>query len=441
MASPAATVYPWLVVLMLWWISFFNYADRQALYSVFDLLRQDPGFAGITDVQLGWLIWSFGAVYGLTAPFAGIVVDRVRRKTAILGGLHAWSLICMATALARNFPQLLLFRAAEGVGETFYYPASTALISDYHRPATRSRALGIHQTSVYVGTVAGGSLAGVLGARFGWYWSFIVFGGLGILLGIVLQRWLREPLRGASEAPAGLPGDEPARPGLPIAATLRCVLSTPTVPALMLAFIGANFVAMVLLAWIPDYVRRHFQMGLGLAGLTATGYAQLASLVGAIVGGWLADRWRRAGPAGRILVQLAGVLGAAPFVVLCGTTDVLGWFIVALTGWGLFKGLYDANIFAAVFDVVRPEARGSVAGLMNMCAWLFGGAAGPVVGALGEHIGLGRTIASAAGVYVLAGVCLAVAAAVFVAADAARAVAGHPGTGAAGPGTKGKSTS
>jgi MFS family permease len=101
---------------------------------------------GLTKVQLGWLGSSFAWVYGLGAPFAGTIVDRVQRKTAILAGLQAWSIICMATALARTFPHLLFFRAAEGLGETFYYPAATSLISDYHGQRTRSRALGIHQT-------------------------------------------------------------------------------------------------------------------------------------------------------------------------------------------------------------------------------------------------------------------------------------------------------
>src|SRR5205823_841243 len=104
------------------------------------------------------------------------------------------------------FPQLIFFRAAEGLGETFYYPASTSLISDYHGKPTRSRALGIHQTSVYAGTIAGGFFAGLIGQHYGWRWSFVVFGALGILLGFVLSRFLIEPARGAAEvAETGIP--------------------------------------------------------------------------------------------------------------------------------------------------------------------------------------------------------------------------------------------
>src|SRR5437667_6106274 len=114
---------------MLWWIALFNYADRQAIFSVFPLLEREMH---LSPVQLGLLGSSFALVYGLCAPFAGNIVDRIRRKTAILGGLWTWSLICMTTAAATNFRQLLFFRAAEGLGETFYFPASMSLISDYH---------------------------------------------------------------------------------------------------------------------------------------------------------------------------------------------------------------------------------------------------------------------------------------------------------------------
>src|SRR5947209_1053558 len=181
---------------MLWCISLFNYADRQAVFSVFPLLEKEMH---LTPVQLGLLGSSFAWVYGLSGPLAGFVVDRIRRRTAILAGLQIWSLICAATALSRNFPQLLFFRAAEGLGESIYYPASMSMVSDYHGQATRSRAMGLHQTSVYMGTVTGGFFAGLIGQYYGWRWSFIVFGGLGIVLGFVLHRFLIEPNRGAAD--------------------------------------------------------------------------------------------------------------------------------------------------------------------------------------------------------------------------------------------------
>src|ERR1017187_7753866 len=137
----ASSRYKWYVVGMLWWTVFFNYADRQAIFSVFPLLEKQMH---LSTVQLGWLGSSFALIYGLAGPFAGMVADRVRRKTAILGGLYLWSAICAATAWSRSFAQLLFFRAAEGLGEAFYFPASMSMIGDYHTGATRSRAMGLH---------------------------------------------------------------------------------------------------------------------------------------------------------------------------------------------------------------------------------------------------------------------------------------------------------
>jgi MFS family permease len=382
--------YKWYAVAMLWWIAFFNYADRQAIFSVFPLLKKE---FRLDPVQLGLLGSSFAWVYGLSAPFAGAIVDRLRRKSVILGGLHIWSLICMATALSRNFTALLFFRGAEGLGETFYFPASMSLLSDYHGQATRSRALGLHQTSVYIGTIAGGFFAGLIGQRYGWRWSFVAFGGLGILLGLVLNKWLVEPQRSPTEPrPSGSGG-----------------FLNATALLLMAAFLCANFVALVLLSWMPSFLHDKFNLGLAASGLAATLFVQLASMAGSPAGGWWADVLRRKMPGGRMLVQAIGLAAGAPFVVLCGWTRSIPLLIFALTAWGFFKGIYDANIFASIFDVIPAEARGRAAGLMNMTGWLGGGIAPVAVGFVAQQSSLSTAIMLTAAVYALGALLLAAA--------------------------------
>ncbi len=392
--------YRWHVVGMLWAISFFNYADRQAIFSVFPLLQSSMH---LSNVELGLLGSAFAWVYGLGGMFAGAMVDRIRRKTAILGGLYVWSVICAATAAVTGFRGLFVMRALEGMGEMFYFPASMSLVSDYHGQATRSRAIGIHQTSVYAGTIAGGFFAGLIGQVYGWRWSFVVFGGLGIVLGFFLNKWLLEPVRGAA--------DQEVVRELPLKDSLREIWSSKAAVLLMGAFCCANFVAVVLLTWMPKFLFERFHMSLAMAGLSATIYVQLASMCGSLAGGWLADKWRARTPGGRMLVQAIGVFGGAPCVVLCGMTQSLGWLIVSLTVWGLFKGLYDANIFASIFDTVGPETRGTAAGFMNTVGWLAGGGSAPlVIGFVSQSQGLGPSIAMASGVYLLAGILLLLAA-------------------------------
>ena len=387
---------------MLWFVSFFNYADRQALSSVLPLVQSE---LGLTLVQLGMLASAFAWIYGLSSPFSGYVADRIRRKLAILGGLQIWSLICTATALARSFPQLFLFRAAMGLGESVYFPAAMSLVSDYHGRRTRSTAMGWLQTSVYLGSIGGSFLAGLIGESYGWRASFVVFGVCGIVLGLLLSRFLIEPRRGAADKE----DPERAKPGLALErpiprAALAPLLRTPTVLLLLGAFVCANFVALVLLSWMPKFLYDRFQLSLAMAGLTATVFVQLASMVGAPLGGWLGDRFLRRSAGGRIKVQLIGVLCGAPFVLVCGQTHSVLWLVLALTAWGLFKGLYDANIFASLYDVVRPNARGTAAGLMNAVGWLAGGGAAPVVVAyIAQKSDLSFAISLTAGVYVLAG--------------------------------------
>lgn len=406
--------YRWYVVAMLWCISFFNYADRQAIFSVFPLLEKE---LGLSLVQLGLLGSAFAWVYGLSGFFAGFVVDRISRKKAILGGLYTWSVICMSTALTRGFNALFALRAAEGLGETIYYPAAVSLVSDYHGKQTRSRALGIHQTSVYGGTIAGGFFAGLIGQHYGWRWSFIVFGGLGVLLGLVLSRFLREPKRGQAD----LTEAEAATASLTLGQFFKLLGRTPTMLCLMGAFICSNFVAVVLLTWMPKFLYDRFHMGLAVAGLTATVFVQLASVAGSITGGWLADILRTKTPRGRILVQAGGVLCGAPFVAWCGMTRSVTSLVIALTLWGFCKGMYDANIFASLFDVVRPEARGTASGFLNSVGWLGGGGSAPVViGLIATGNGLSAGITLASTVYLLACALLIMAAVFFVKKDSER---------------------
>ena len=399
MPSPSVR-YRWTVVAMLWLICFFNYADRQAIFSVFPLLQREWG---LSPVQLGLLGSSFAWVYGLSGPVAGLVVDRVRRKTAILSGLQFWSIICAASALSRNFRQLVLFRAAEGLGEAVYYPASTSLISDYHGNRTRSRALGILVTSVYAGTVGGGLWAGIMAERYGWRLSFTVLGALGCILGLALLGVLREIPRGSAE-------ERPIREEhLSLREELLAVVRVPTALTLMLVFICANFVALTLLTWMPAYLYGRFHLSLGRAALIATVYPQGGSMCGAFFGGYLADKLARFTPRGRMATQAIGVFCGAPFVLLCGLTGSLQVAIAALVCWGFLKGMYDANIFASAFDVVRPGARGTVSGLMNCTGWLIGGGAAPLaIGLLSRHLGLGPAVASSALAYVFAGILLLV---------------------------------
>jgi MFS family permease len=403
--------YPWLLVGMLWFCGFFNYADRMAVNAVFPVLQTE---FQLSHFQLGMIASSFMVVYALSAPLAGFVVDRTSRRVLVSVGLGFWSLICVATGMARTYGQLLFFRAAEGLGESFYFPASTTLIADYHPPSSRSRAMSIHQTSVYVGTAGGVALAGFLAEHFGWRSPFLILGGIGTVYALWLSFWIIEPVRGKSEAkkvavsPYDPPTDEElATPPSNFWSNIGEIVSQPASALLLLAFVGANFVATAFMTWLPLFVKEQFSLGLSTSAYISTTWS-LASLFGALAGGVWGDRAaRQAG--GRIRVQAIALIAASPFVIAAAAAETVPIVALTLVGVGFCKGVYDASIFASLFDVVRPAIRGTAAGLMNTVGWTGGALAPLVIGWLSEKSGLGVAVGATAPVYLGAGCCALVA--------------------------------
>lgn len=374
-AQPRAA-YKWWVVGMLWFVCFFNYADRQAIFAVFPKLKEEFNF---DPVQLGFIGSAFMWVYAGGAPFAGYLCDRYRRKDLILGGCLFWSFVTITTGWCSKLWHFVTVRAMEGLGETFYFPASMALVSDYHGHRTRSRALSFHQSSVYVGTILGSWIGAWFAEHVGWRAGFYLFGSLGMVLALVLFRFLREPARGAADAVVEPPAAAPDSAVAPVSVgeALRLIFRSPAVPLLMLTFVLANFVATIFLTWTPTFLVEKFGFKLTSAGLSGTIFIHLASALSVPVAGWLADKLSRRFAGGRMLVQASGLLLGAAFVALVGRTTDKTTLIVAMTIFGCCKGFYDSGIFASVYDLVEPRARGTAAGLMNTVGW-GGGALGPL---------------------------------------------------------------
>jgi MFS family permease len=413
--------YKWWVVGMLWFICFFNYADRMAINAVGTVLQKQYGF---TDEDLGWIFSAFMFVYALSAPLAGLVGDRVRRKSLILGGLAVWSLVTGATGFCRRWIEFVIVRATEGLGETFYFPATMSLISDYHSKRTRSRAMGLHQTSVYAGTIGGTALAGYLAEKYGWQAPFKVFGFAGIVLAIVLLVFLREPARNEAERLEAQTFDEtPSPPPIPLLQFLRELIQTPSAVMLIAAFFGANSVAFVFVTWMPKYLADEFHMNLGTAAFSATFYFRMASILGSVIGGVLADRARMFMPGGRILSQAFGAVLGIPFIYLSGTQVEAVPLLIYLTCFGLAEGIYDANIWASMYDVIHPSRRATMLGLANMIGWFGAGLAtvGTGMAITRLHMTFGQVLSATALIYAAVALLLIVAAAVFAPRDIRRA--------------------
>ena len=388
---------------MLWFICFFNYADRVAISSVFPILQKQYHF---TKTELGWIAAAFTWVYAAFAPIAGDTGDRLPRKWVILAGLYIWSTITGLTGLCTRVWQFVAVRGAEGLGETFYFPASMALISEYHTGQTRSRAIGFHQTSIYAGTIFGGTVAGLLAEKYGWQSPFWAFALAGITLGAVLGRFVRES-----------PGNQQVRPlpeypsttvvRTPISVFLSQLCRTPTAALLLAAYFGANMVGFIPLAWMPTFVKEKFHVSLAEAGFFATVFIQSASMVGAVIGGVLADIRVRKRIQGRIEVQAAAILLGAPFLFLCGRAETKTLLVVGMCFFGLCKGMYDASLTASYYDVIPPARRSTATGIMNLIGWIGAGIGAVAVGFAVDHgFTMSAAISSTAAVYLLVGLTL-----------------------------------
>jgi MFS family permease len=409
--------YPWVVVGMLWVCGFLNYADRQAVTAVFPQLRSE--FA-LNDTQIGMISTSFMVVYASTAPIAGFFVDRLSRRLLISAGLAFWSMICAGTAISGSFNQIIFFRAAEGLGESFYFPASMSVLAGYHGPRTRSRAMSIHQTSVYAGQAIGPILAGWMAYLWGgWRSPFWVLGGIGILYAIVLGMSLIEPSAKANPddfsphphtGPEPLPEDEPTADDRAdfVTKVLR-VCRHPSVALLFAVFIGANFVATAYMSWLNLFIYDKFKLSMVWSAIFAAAWP-VSSMVGCLTGGVLAD-WASRRKGGRMRVQGLGLLLGAPFLFITGWATGLPLAVLGLAGAGFFKGIYDSNIFASLYDVVEARDRGMAAGLMNTIGWTGGALAPVLIGQATDHyVSRSVAMASTGAIYVLTGALAFVAA-------------------------------
>jgi MFS family permease len=359
----------WLVVALLVPVALLNYLDRQMLAAMKTSVMQDiPGIE--LEANWGAILALFKWVYAFLSPVGGYLADRYSRRHVIAGSLFVWSLVTWTTAHVATYEQLLITRALMGVSEAFYIPAALALIADFHLGSTRSRAVGMHQMGIYAGVIIGGFSGYVADhPQLGWRWAFTTCGVVGIIYALPLFLLLQNPARTA--------GKSPAQQTSPLAA-IKELLGNSSFILLVLYFTLPALAGWVVRDWMPAILKEQFGIGQGKAGVTATLYWQVAAIVGAIIGGWLADRWMQRTARGRIYLSAMGMALIVPAMFGVGYAPQTGqlWVAVAfLIVFGLGWGFFDCNNMPILCQVVRPELRASGYGLMNLVSISCGGLA------------------------------------------------------------------
>ncbi len=402
--------YKWVMLGMLSCAFFFHQADR-ALFGLLTIPIQEE--LGLTDLQIGWINTALFCTLAVMTPLAGFLGDRFSRKWIITFSLLFWSLMTACTGLVGGFCGLVFFRSiATGGGESFYGPSAYALLAEHHRK-TRALAFAVHQSALYVGLMFSGAIvAWALHLLGGWRPVFFAFGGLGCLLGVVFCFALKErpPCAEASEA-AGAgkrPAAKAARP--PLLASARAFLLNPAALCAMGGYIAVVFTNNAYMSWAPKFFARKFDaLTIGSAGFGSMFWHHLAALAGVLAGGILTDCLVRKSPRFRPLMQGTMTLLGAPTLVWVGFAPSVVSAWLAVSAYGVFRGLAEVNTHPSLFDVIEPKYRSSSEGLMNLVTFLIGSTSPLLLGALSERLGvrgLELGFACLGGVYVLGALAL-----------------------------------
>ena len=384
--------YAWTVVALLVPVALLNYLDRQMLATMKASMVADiPTIANKAD--WGFVLGCFKWTYAVLSPFGGYVADRFSKRWVIGGSLFTWSLVTWWTGHVTSFHELVAARALMGVSEAFYIPAALALISEYHLGPTRSRAVGLHQTGIYLGQILGG-FAGYLADSpdHGWRWAFSTCGMIGVIYALPLLAALRDPQK---------PAPHPTTP-TPQNGVIRGLLGNRNFILLILYFTLPAIAGWVVRDWMPEILREKFNLGQGKAGVSAILYVQLASIIGVLIGGALADRWMKRSQRGRIFTSAIGMVLFLPALFSVGHASTLGLAITGLIVFGLGWGFFDCNNMPILCQIVRPEWRATGYGIMNLVSISCGGFGDWAFGALrDQHVSLNLIFGAFAAVALL----------------------------------------
>jgi len=377
--------YAWLLVALLWVVAFLNYFDRILITSMRDPIVAD---FGLTDAQFGLLTSVFLWSYGFVSPFGGYFADKYSRKKVIVLSVVIWSGVTLWTGYASSFPEMLATRVLMGISEACYIPAALALITDYHSEKTRSLATGLHMCGLYTGLALGG-LGGFIAEYWGWRYGFHVFGAFGVVYSFLLLYMVKDKSKETLREKDDM-AIEAHKYSLQEVLSSLFKLSSFYIILIFFAVLGmANWLVN---GWLPTFLKDQFSLDLGTAGISATGYIQIGSFIGVILGGIIADKWVQKNPKGRLNVMIIGFCIGAPFLFLMASTSVFAFAILAMSIFGLARGFNDANLMPMLRQVVDQRYIATAYGFLNFLSTIVGGLMVYVGGALKDaHISLSIT--------------------------------------------------
>lgn len=390
-------IYPWIVVGLLWGVALLNYMDRQMLSTMKEAMQVD-----ITELQsatnFGYLMAIFLWIYALMSPVSGIIADRLSRKWLIVGSLFVWSSVTYLMGIANTFDQIVWLRALMGVSEALYIPAGLSLIADYHTGKSRSLAVGIHMTGLYMGQAIGG-FGATVAAAFSWHTTFHWFGIIGIAYAVILMLFLHDKKIETipTEKLQAKPHEKES-----VFISLKSLLTNVAFWVILLYFAAPSLPGWATKNWLPTLFAENLNLPMSQAGPISTITIAVSSFIGVIIGGPLSDWWVQKNLRGRVYTGAIGLGLTIPSLLLLG----FGHNLVAVVGAGLLfgigYGIFDTNNMPILCQFVSSKQRATAYGVMNMVGVSAGAFITHLLGRWGDNGSLGAGFAMLAIVVAIA---------------------------------------
>ena len=385
MTKQTSSWYKWEVLLLLWMAYLLNQADRQVFNTVLPAIRDA---LNLTDTSIGLIATIFNLCYAMMVPLGGWVGDKFSRKWVVTIAILFWSVATMFTGLATGVIMLILLRSvATGGGEAFFGPANYSLLGQYHKE-TRARAMSIHQTAYYVGVILAGWLAGYIADKLGWEYSFIIFGAVGVVWGVIMAIRLKDKKDDTDTKPsdsAVMSSETETKVGL--LDGFKTVFTTPTALMLTIGFSGLIFVITGFMTWVPAFLQEEFGQSQAAAGFNSMFYTYVAAFIGVLLAGSLSDKFAAKSNKARMLLQAFGLIAGSVFLFIMGGSRVLWVLYLSFAGWGFFRAFFDANTYTVLYDVTPARLHASCSSAMITTGFAVGALAPVVLGAMKESLG------------------------------------------------------
>lgn len=378
-------IYPWAVVALLWFVALLNYLDRQMLSTMKDAMQIDIAELE-SAVNFGKLMAIFLWIYGFISPFAGAVADRVSRKWLIIVSLAVWSAVTLLMGYCTTYNQIFWLRALMGVSEALYIPAGLSLIADYHTGKSRSFAIGIHMTGLYVGQGLGG-FGATIAAAFSWQQTFHWFGIIGIAYAFVLILFLRDKRQDPKAS------SDIRRAGFSIFKSFGIIFSNIAFWIILFFFASTSLPGWAIKNWLPTLYSDSLNLPMSQAGPVSTITIAISSFIGILIGGPLSDKWVKKNIKGRVYTGAIGLALMIPALILLGFGENMVSAVLAGLFFGVGYGMFDANNMPILCQFVPARLRATAYGIMNMIGVVSGALCTQVLGKLADSGRLGLSFA------------------------------------------------